>query len=115
MKKENYLNHKSELLIMKKIAIVVIFSILVPTCNLFSKEVPSGGEIMIDALVARPLGLVSVVVGVGLFVISSPFSFLSGTMIQSGKRLVIYPLKFTFIRGLGDFPGYMEELELVQE
>ncbi|MCC5813160.1 MAG: hypothetical protein JJT78_00255 [Leptospira sp.] len=70
---------------------------------------------MIDAIIARPLGVASVGLGLGLFVLSSPFSLISGTFVQSGKRLVVYPLKFTFTRGLGDFPGYMEELELIQD
>lgn len=93
----------------------VLLFFLISQFSLSAKEVPSGGEIMIDALIARPLGLASVGLGLGLFVVSTPFSALSGTWTQSGKRLVVYPLKFTFTRGLGDFPGYMEELELVQD
>lgn len=100
---------------MKNVLISALIPLIFLTSNLQAKEIPSGGEIMIDALVARPLGLASVGLGLGLFVVSSPFSLLSGTFTQSGKRLVLYPLKFTFVRGLGDFPGYMEEMELVQD
>lgn len=101
---------------MKKILIMLTMTILLlSNASIHAKEVPSGGEIMIDALIARPLGLASVGLGLGLFVISCPFSLVSGTFVQTGKRLVVYPLKFTFTRGLGDFPGYMEELELIQD
>ncbi len=101
---------------MKKLTFCIVFLFLFSSSfPLLPKEVPSGGEIMVDALVARPLGLASIGIGLGLFVISSPFSLLSGTFIQTGRRLVIYPLKFTFTRGVGDFPGFMEELELVQD
>ncbi|MCG9875088.1 MAG: hypothetical protein O9346_07220 [Leptospiraceae bacterium] len=98
-----------------KIAILFLILSLLFSTSLTAKEIPSGGEIMIDAIVARPLGLASVGLGLGLFIASSPFSLISGTFIQTGRRLVVYPLKFTFTRGLGDFPGYMEELELVQD
>lgn len=97
------------------ITLLLILSCLGFASGVSAKEVPSGGEIMIDALIARPLGLASVALGLALFTVSSPFSLLSGTLEQSGRRLVVYPLKFTFTRGLGDFPGYMEELELVQD
>lgn len=98
-----------------RIAILLILTSFSLSNSLSAKEIPSGGEIMIDAVIARPLGLASVGLGLGLFVVSSPFSLLSGTFIQTGRRLVVYPVKFTFTRGLGDFPGYMEELELVQD
>jgi hypothetical protein len=100
---------------MKNVLISTLLSMVLLASSLQAKEVPSGGEIMIDALIARPLGLASVGLGLGLFVVSSPFSLLSGTFVQTGKRLVVYPVKFTFVRGLGDFPGYMEELELIQD
>lgn len=100
---------------MNKVLISALLTLFFLSSSLQAKEIPSGGEIMIDALIARPLGLASVGLGLGLFVVSSPFSLLSGTFTQSGKRLVLYPLKFTFVRGLGDFPGYMEEMELVQD
>ncbi|MDF3819901.1 hypothetical protein P3G55_08330 [Leptospira sp. 96542] len=70
---------------------------------------------LIDLVLARPMGLVGTVLGTGAFIVASPFTLLSGTFIQSGKRLVLYPAKFTFTRGLGDFPGYMEEYQIVEE
>ncbi len=101
---------------MKKISILFLILSFLAIPNLISaKEIPSGGEIMIDTIIARPLGIASIGLGLGLFIVSSPFSIISGTFVQSGRRLVVYPLKFTFTRGIGDFPGYMEELELVQD
>ncbi|MCZ8343400.1 MAG: hypothetical protein O9301_10240 [Leptospira sp.] len=83
--------------------------------SLSAREVPSGGEMLIDLLVARPMGLAGTVVGTAAFIVASPFTLLSGTFIQSGKRLVVYPARFTFTRGLGDFPGYMEEYQIVED
>jgi hypothetical protein len=56
-----------------------------------------------DAVVARPLGLVSLALGFGLFVISSPFSALGGNIGDSWGTLVAKPAKFTFVRPLGEF------------
>ena len=95
--------------------ILFLLLLTIPMSGIFSKEVPSGGEMMIDAVLARPLGLASVLIGSALFIVSSPFSLASKSFLQSGKRLVVYPIRFTFKRSLGDFPGYMEELELESE
>ncbi len=87
--------------------------------GLFSKEVPSSGEMMFDILAIRPLGIASLGLGIALFGVSIPFWFFTPnppeTIRQTGKRLVVYPFSFTFQRPIGDFPGYTEELEFVKE
>jgi hypothetical protein len=60
-------------------------------------------EMVVDALVVRPLGLVATILGCGLFIISSPFSFLGGNIGEAGSKLVADPAKFTFVRPLGEF------------
>ena len=100
---------------MKKLIIIL----LIFGSSLSAKEIPSSGEMMFDMFPIRPLGLVSLAVGTGFFVISLPFGLLSArpeqTIEQSARRLVIYPLKFTFQRPVGEFYGYMEEIEYVNE
>ena len=61
------------------------------------------GSMIVDALVARPVGMVMTVAGLGMFIVSSPFSALGGNFCQAWNTLVIYPGKFTFVRPLGDF------------
>jgi hypothetical protein len=56
-----------------------------------------------DAVLARPLGLASLVIGFGLFVVSSPFSALGGNFGDAWETLVAKPAKFTFVRPLGEF------------
>ena len=56
-----------------------------------------------DALIVRPLGICATILGVGLFVISLPFSALGGNVKEAGKKLVVAPAKFTFQRPLGEF------------
>jgi hypothetical protein len=37
------------------------------------------------------------------------------TIENNARRLVYYPIKFTFQRPIGEFYGYMEEIEYISE
>lgn len=93
----------------------ILFLFCFCSLTLSAREVPSGGEMLLDVLLARPVGLASTTLGTAAWIVATPFTLLSGTWKQAAKRLVIYPARFTFVRGLGDFPGYMEEYETVEE
>lgn len=104
----------------KKILITIVISLFL-NISLHAKEVPSSGE-MIAELLVRPIGFAALAVGTGIFIITVPFGLLNAastgsweTVRNSGKRLVIAPALFTFARGVGDYPGYMEEIEIVKE
>jgi hypothetical protein len=56
-----------------------------------------------DAIIVRPLGIIATLLGVGLFVISLPFSALGKNVKEAGEKLVMAPVKFTFMRPLGEF------------
>jgi hypothetical protein len=60
-------------------------------------------EMVADTVLARPLGLVSMVAGFGLFVISIPFSALGRNVGETWDYMVVRPTKFTFSRPLGQF------------
>lgn len=60
-------------------------------------------EMVVDAVLVRPLGLVAIVLGAGIFVISLPFSLLGKNVGEAGSKLVVAPAEFTFVRPLGDF------------
>lgn len=66
-------------------------------------EPGSGEAMLVDALVARPIGLVTTVVGSTVYVISLPFSLLGGNEKQARQKLVVEPTEFTFKRPLGEF------------
>ena len=66
-------------------------------------EDPSGGEMVFDFVVLRPVGLVATAVGSVFFVISSPFAALGGNMDTAKEKLVKDPAAFTFKRPLGQF------------
>ena len=67
------------------------------------EEEISTENMVADALIVRPLGICATILGVGLFVISLPFSALGKNVKEAGQKLVVAPAKFTFVRPLGEF------------
>ncbi|MCF8109977.1 MAG: hypothetical protein K9J85_00665 [Desulfobacteraceae bacterium] len=64
---------------------------------------PDGAAMAVDIVVARPVGLVSTILGSAVFVVSLPFSALGKNVNQSYDLLVVSPARYTFDRPLGDF------------
>lgn len=60
-----------------------------------------GGDMAIDLVLARPIGLLSVIGGSVLFVVSLPFTIPSGSMDAAADELVKKPINYTFKRPLG--------------
>lgn len=55
-----------------------------------------------DAVVVRPLMLVTTALGTAAFVVTLPFSLLGGNVSEAGEKLVTGPARYTFLRPLGD-------------
>ena len=71
-----------------------------------SENEPRMGEMALDLIVARPLGIAITAVGAAVFVVSLPFSALGGNVAQAGEALVVGPGRATFVRCLGcKIPG----------
>ena len=87
----------------KSIAFLVVCALIVSTVPAFGGEPQDGMEIVADVLIARPVGLVSIVFGTAMYIVSLPFSIPSGSVEKAGKLLVADPFKYTFYRPLGDF------------
>ena len=68
----------------------------------FEAEDPSGGAMMYDLCVVRPVGLVATALGSVAFVLSWPFSALGDNSDVAGQKLVKDPAKYTFVRPLGE-------------
>lgn len=67
-------------------------------------KVKSSTESMaVDAILVRPLGLVSTIGGAAVFLVFSPFSVMGGNTQETWDQLVAEPAKFTFQRPLGHF------------
>jgi hypothetical protein len=61
------------------------------------------GDMIIDAFVVRPLGIIGTAAGAVVWVVSLPFSLLGGNTGESANVLVKEPFTYTFNRPLGDF------------
>jgi len=63
---------------------------------------PSGGDMLLDMTIMRPLMLVGTVVGAAAFVVTLPFSALGGNVGEAAETLVLEPAQYTFVRPLGE-------------
>jgi len=95
---------------MKKIFIVFfILCVFLMPAPVLSEEgnEPSGEAVVIDLVFMRPAGLVSIVVGTGIFIIAIPFTVPTGSVRVAAKRLIKEPFIFTFVRLVGEgMPDY---------
>jgi hypothetical protein len=70
-------------------------------------ETPNGFAMVGDLLVARPLGVVLTLGGAAVWVVSLPFTLLSGHASEAAGTLIGGPVETTFMRCLGcREPGY---------
>ena len=60
-------------------------------------------DMVVDAVVMRPLGLAATLVGAVLTVVALPFTIPSGSVESSVRELIVKPAEYTFKRPLGDF------------
>lgn len=63
---------------------------------------PSPDEVAADLLLIRPVALCSIVVGSVIFVAFLPFTLPTGNLSLAGKKLVLEPVKYTFLKPLGE-------------
>jgi hypothetical protein len=64
---------------------------------------PTGEEVAWDALLARPAGMATCVIGLAVSLVALPFALASGSQSRSNlyKGLIAEPFEFTFKRPLG--------------
>lgn len=66
-------------------------------------RVPSASEVFIDAALIRPLGVVTLVSGAAVWLVSLPFTLPSGSVGKATDALLTKPYKHTFKRPVGQF------------
>ncbi|MFK7795270.1 MAG: hypothetical protein AB8B89_07980 [Gammaproteobacteria bacterium] len=59
-------------------------------------------KIVVDAVLLRPIGLVTTVAGTAIYTVSLPFSLLGGNEPEVREHLINEPARYTFKRPLGD-------------
>ncbi len=89
---------------MKKALAITLAFLLISTTAFaaegFERE-PAAEEILLDALILRPVGLVTIFVGTAAFVVTLPFTVPAGGVGVTGRKFIVEPFKFTFTRPIG--------------
>ena len=67
----------------------------------YSEFSEDGVPLLADVFLVRPLGLVSMILGGALYVITYPLAAMTGTVDQTAEQLVMEPTRFTFERPVG--------------
>ncbi len=60
-------------------------------------------NMLADAVLVRPLGIVATAIGTIMFGLSYPFSALGGNSQEAFEKMMAEPARFTFKRPLGKF------------
>ena len=94
---------KSLVILMIAVLLTVPFASSALAEEYFEKEDPSGGAMIYDFCVVRPVGIVATAVGGVFFLVSLPFSALGNNTGEAAQALVNDPAAYTFKRPLGDF------------
>lgn len=92
----------------KFIAIICALGIGLLTAEQAKATADEGADIMVDALVVRPVTLVGTVLGGVVFVLALPFSVPSKSVHRTADALVMKPADATFKRRMGDFDALQE-------
>ena len=90
-----------------KSVILAVFLTLIPQFAAAQQDGTISGDkstdMVVDAVVIRPLGLATTLIGVVLTVVALPFTIPSGSVESSARELIVKPAEYTFKRPLGDF------------
>lgn len=68
---------------------------------IYEVEAPHAYAIVADVVIARPLLIAATAIGMGLFVVTLPFTAMGGGIGRTGHALVVEPGKAAFVRCLG--------------
>lgn len=84
---------------------VLLMALAVPSPVLADDTVSGdkGTDMLVDAVLVRPAGLVGTVLGAVVTVITLPFTLPSGSADEAAQYWIVEPAEYTFNRPLGDF------------
>ena len=91
-------------LMKRSLAVAALTAAMVGQAVPANEQLPrdrAGGDMVLDAVFVRPMGLVAIVAGSVAFVVALPFTLLSGSVGTSADELVKKPIDYTFKRPLG--------------
>jgi hypothetical protein len=93
----------SIIIVMIAMLVLIPFGSVTLAEEYFEADEPEGGEMIYDALIVRPVGMIATAVGSIFFVLTLPFSAAGDNVDTASEKLVKSPARFTFQRPLGEF------------
>jgi hypothetical protein len=87
----------------RKVIPLVLLLVFLNSAAAFAQSGDDAFYAVGDLAIARPLGIVSIVIGSAAFIASFPFALTSGSVRNTADLLVGEPFRFTFKRPLGEF------------
>ncbi len=66
-----------------------------------AKQDASGESMVADLVFSRPVGFAGLLLGTAAFIVALPFTIPTQQVEEAGKKLVVAPAKYTFVRRLG--------------
>ena len=100
---------------MKKILILILSCMVLVQATSAFADPDDAFVAAADTVVARPLGIVSIIVGTAAFIVTIPFALTSGTMEESADTLIGEPFRFTFERPVGEFKQTFKDQKKKEE
>ena len=97
------ITNPSIIIVMIAMLVLIPFGSVTLAEEYFEAEEPEGGEMIYDAVIVRPLGIIATAVGSVFFVLSLPFSAAGDNVDTASEELVKKPARYTFKRPLGEF------------
>jgi hypothetical protein len=91
-------------LMKRSLAVAALTAAMVGQAVPANEQLPkdrAGGDMVLDAVFVRPMGLIAILAGSTAFVVALPFTILSGSVGSSADELVKKPIDYTFKRPLG--------------
>ena len=59
--------------------------------------------IMADAFICRPMGVIALIAGSAIYIVSLPFTTMANGQEEAKRNLILYPYHYTFTRLRGEF------------
>jgi len=91
-------------LIKRSLVVAALTAAMAGQSVLAEEQLPkdrAGGDMFLDAVFVRPMGLVAIVGGAVGFVVALPFTIASGSVDSAANEMVKKPIAYTFRRPLG--------------
>ena len=59
--------------------------------------------IVADAFICRPMGIIALIAGSAIYIVSLPFTTMADGQEEAKRNLILSPYHYTFTRQLGEF------------